>query len=285
MNIKENTTKVKSHKHINNLTYEFPGTVNQSEPQFFDIKTFNQNLSIKILSLNQEECVFDLIGVEPPLANALRRILISEIPTMAIENVSIYQNTSVIPDEVLSHRLGLIPIKADADQFNYKDQDDEHTESNSIHLKLHIANTTNTEKSVYSKDIKWLPIGNQNTRMKAVSPIHDDILVARLAPNQEIEVEMYCVKNIGREHAKWSPVCTAYYRLLPTVELIERISGESAKRLKAVCPMGVFDIEDSHAYVKDNRKCTMCRECVNCDDFKDLVDLGKVKNHFECKVF
>jgi DNA-directed RNA polymerase I and III subunit RPAC1 len=63
--------------------------------------------------MDEEEIVFDLTGVEPPLANALRRILIAEIPTMAIEKVHMWQNTSVIPDENLAHRVGLIPIKAD----------------------------------------------------------------------------------------------------------------------------------------------------------------------------
>jgi len=67
--------------------------------------------------MNEEEIVFDLIGAEPPLANALRRILISEIPTMAIERVNMWQNTSIIPDENLAHRVGLIPIKADPRLF------------------------------------------------------------------------------------------------------------------------------------------------------------------------
>lgn len=77
-------------------------------------------MKIEVKELNHEEILFDLFNVEPPLANALRRILISEIPTMAIEFVRITQNTSIIPDEVLAHRLGLIPIYADAKEFNYK---------------------------------------------------------------------------------------------------------------------------------------------------------------------
>jgi DNA-directed RNA polymerase I and III subunit RPAC1 len=54
------------------------------------IKHFIESTNIEILSLNQEEIVFDLVGVEPPLANALRRILIAEIPTMAIEKVNMW---------------------------------------------------------------------------------------------------------------------------------------------------------------------------------------------------
>lgn len=63
--------------------------------------------------------MFDLIGAEPPLANALRRIMIAEIPTLAIEKVTMWQNTSIIPDENLAHRIGLVPIGVDARKFSY----------------------------------------------------------------------------------------------------------------------------------------------------------------------
>jgi DNA-directed RNA polymerase I and III subunit RPAC1 len=54
------------------------------------------------------------------LANALRRIMIAEIPTMAIEKVEMWQNTSVIPDENLAHRMGLVPIAVDPRVFEYR---------------------------------------------------------------------------------------------------------------------------------------------------------------------
>ncbi len=66
---------------------------------------------------------FDLIGVDASVANALRRIMISEVPTMAIENVYMYNNTSVMHDEILAHRLGLIPIFADAREFEIKQKE------------------------------------------------------------------------------------------------------------------------------------------------------------------
>lgn len=84
------------------------------------IKHFIKNSDIKIKELNDEEIIFDLMGVEPPLANALRRIMIAEIPTMAIEKVEMWQNTSIIPDENLAHRIGLVPIYVDPTVFEYK---------------------------------------------------------------------------------------------------------------------------------------------------------------------
>ena len=57
-------------------------------------------------------------------------------------------------------------------------------------------------------------------------------------------MELICEKGIGKTHAKWSPVCTAYYRLLPEIHFNEKIENEDAHELKKLCPMGVFDIED-----------------------------------------
>jgi len=85
------------------------------------IKNFIKNCTINVKSLNEEEIIFDLKGVEAPLANALRRIMISEIPTMAIEKVEMWQNTSVIPDENLAHRVGLCPILVDPNLFVIKE--------------------------------------------------------------------------------------------------------------------------------------------------------------------
>jgi DNA-directed RNA polymerase I and III subunit RPAC1 len=105
---------------------------------------------------------------------------------------------------------------------------------------------------------------------------------------------MYCVKGIGKTHAKWSPVATAFYRLLPSIEIKGEILNEDAVLLKKTCPVGVYDIEDygdmsddrgvaKKAYVKNARNCTTCRECIRPKEFKDKILLEKVKDHYECK--
>jgi len=76
----------------------------------------DKNVSIvypkfKILDKTDEIIKFELYEANIALANALRRIMISEVPTMAIELVDIRENTTPIHDEFLAHRLGLIPIK------------------------------------------------------------------------------------------------------------------------------------------------------------------------------
>lgn len=77
----------------------------------FSPKDFQKLLKIQIVKRDDLELEFDVIGITPALANAYRRLMLSEVPTMAIEKVYIYNNTSIIQDEILAHRLGLIPLK------------------------------------------------------------------------------------------------------------------------------------------------------------------------------
>lgn len=79
--------------------------------EYFSVENFKKGMKIIIESSKELELEFDLIGVTPALANAFRRLMISEVPSMAIEKVHIYNNTSIIQDEILAHRLGLIPLK------------------------------------------------------------------------------------------------------------------------------------------------------------------------------
>jgi DNA-directed RNA polymerase I and III subunit RPAC1 len=84
------------------------------------IPAFKKGLAIKILRETEDELDFDVVGIDAPLANALRRILLAEVPSIAIEHVFIHQNSSIIQDEVLAHRIGLIPLKIDPRGMEYQ---------------------------------------------------------------------------------------------------------------------------------------------------------------------
>ena len=263
----------------NTQTIDHPLSGGKSLSQVFS------GLSIKIISESENELEVDFSGIEAPLANALRRIMISEVPTVAIEDVDLYQNTSVIPDEVLAHRLGLIPIQAEPSLLRYKAKEDEQPSSETSFLfKLHAKCTRVDGKivgeNVYSGDLEWKPLPGQERWQ--VGLVHSDILLAKLGPGQEIEADLWCEKGIGATHTKWSPVCTASYRLLPDIQLPRELRGEEARILKKKCPVGVFDIEDGKAIVKNLRNCTACRECLRDETLQ--VKLGKVKDHFICKI-
>ena len=99
----------------NAQTFEHPASFSAETGKLNaqSLKHFAQNVDIDIRKLNSEEIVFDLKGAEPPLANALRRIMISEVPTLTIDIVEMRENTSALHDEFIAHRLGLVPLVSD----------------------------------------------------------------------------------------------------------------------------------------------------------------------------
>jgi len=299
--VEEKRTRVSLHidapKHTETVDYH-SAYASMGFDNSFDLDEFKENFQIKITSMTPSEAIFDVVGVDPPIANALRRIIISEVPSMAIEHVYIKNNTSIMQDEVLAHRLGLIPIAIDPSGWSYRENPTQITDADTIIFNLHVKCTkikdapedaTPENKylnhSVYSKDLIWQPAGNQATQYKNIRPVHEDILICKLRPGQEIDLEVHCVKGIGRTHAKWQVVETASYRILPEIVFTEPILGEDAEKLEKTCPMSVFDIEDmgkkgKKAIVKDPRRCTMCRECIRQPEFEKKILLNRVKGHY-----
>ncbi|KVI10422.1 DNA-directed RNA polymerase, dimerization [Cynara cardunculus var. scolymus] len=274
---------------------------------------FRKNFKVKVIKLNEEDMEFDLIGIDASIANAFRRILISELPTMAIEKVLVANSSSVVQDEVLAQRLGLVPIKVDPRLFDYMSENDVPNQKNSIVFKLHYKcdRGSGERRTVYSHDLKWLPFGSEyvlptesssdsTSKPKtytsftssqdslpefANNPITvtPGIIISKLGPGQEIELEAHAVKGVGKTHAKWSPVATSWYRMLPEVILLQDIEDDDAHKLVKKCPVNVFDIEDvgrERATVARPRSCTLCRECIREPGWEEKVALRRVKDHF-----
>ncbi|TDH72057.1 uncharacterized protein CCR75_009227 [Bremia lactucae] len=268
----------------------------ECESSYSFVEQFKSQVKVKIQSLKDDEIVFDLLGVDAAIANALRRILLAEVPTMAIEHIYIWNNSSIIQDEMLAHRLGLVPLEIDPREFQAfpENEEAEATDENTIVFKLDVTCTLDPEhakdpskaihSSVYSRDLEWVPQGNQEERFGSIRPVLEDILIAKLRPGQSVALEAHCRKGVGKDHAKFSPVSTASYRLMPQVELTEKINGADALRLVEDCQVGVFDIEDlggiSTAVVKDQRACTMCRNCIREPGREKKILLGRQSDHF-----
>lgn len=137
------------------------------------LNKIKKDLRINITKLTSDDIEFDLIGVDAAIANALRRILLSEVPTIAVETVWISVNTSIIQDEVLAHRIGLIPIKADPRKLEFPVKDEELSETDCIVFHFDVscppppANLTPEQRQAYkfnalSGEMKWNAVGNQD---------------------------------------------------------------------------------------------------------------------------
>ncbi|XP_063538985.1 DNA-directed RNA polymerases I and III subunit RPAC1 [Cydia strobilella] len=264
----------------------------------WNFKKFVKNFRIVVVKMDNSEMEFDLIGIQPAFANAFRRLMLSEVPSMAIEKVMIKNNTSIIQDEVLAHRLGLIPLKADPRLFEYRPEDaTEGTEFDTLEFTLKVKCTTNTSQSkdsfrtediyinhsVYSSQIKWHPIGNQASVHKEadVGSVHDKILISKMRPGHELDLHLIAVKGIGKDHAKFSPVATASYRLLPEITLTREVIGSESILLQNCFSPGVIGIDpEGRAFVRDARYDTCSRNVYKYEEIKDAVILSRVRDHF-----
>ncbi len=309
-----------------------------------------QNFTVQFHKNHPHDSAFSLIGLDASVANAFRRILIAEIPTLAVEHVFIQNNTTIVQDEVLAARLGLVPLtghpsgldwinfdkkrrEADEEIDHEKEGNTYATDKNTVVLKLKVECTwakdirpgeTEQDKlyvvkvygkkeedgyemeagpGVYARHMVFEPAGRQYEEFPepdgVVRPVNPDILLAKMRPGQVIDLQMHCIKGVGADHAKFSPVATATYRLLPTIEIVKPILSEDARKFARCFPKGVIALEEvteeesdqmdgeyegkvgeKKAVVKNTFKDTVSRECLRHEEFQGKVKLGRVRDHF-----
>jgi DNA-directed RNA polymerase I and III subunit RPAC1 len=213
-----------------------------------------------------------LVGIDASVANAFRRIMIAEVPTLAIEHVFINNNTSVIQDEVLAHRLGLIPLKGGKKgllefmKWYEKPTDEEVAagvnkafDHNMALFELKVECTRNEKATrgetdpakayhnahVYAHQLVFKPVGRQEEYFSgedAIQAVNPDILIAKLRPGQILDIELQAVKGFGWDHAKFSPANPASYRLMPIIDIKKPIAQDDLQKFKECFPEGVVEI-------------------------------------------
>lgn len=149
------------------------------------------------------------------MANALRRILLAEVPTMAIDLVEIENNTTVLCDEFLCHRLGLVPlVSADVHKFKYTRDCScmQYCPECSVELSLNVRCTDDSTLDVTTRSLI-----SQHAEVGPFFASDDDngILLVKLRKNQELKVRCIAKKGIAKEHAKWCPVSTVGFEYDP----------------------------------------------------------------------
>lgn len=163
-------------------------------------------MDIKVLSKDQDTLRFVLSGVKPAFANALRRIMVSEVPVMAIDDVMILENNSVMYDEILAHRLGLIPITTDLESYNLPEECTCKSELGCSKCRASLSleiEASDPVEVVYTSHLK-----PENPEIR---PVSDKIPIVKLAQGQRVKLEAFARLGKGRTHAKWQPVSAATY--------------------------------------------------------------------------
>ena len=146
-------------------------------------------MSLNVISQNEQKISIKLKGIPLQYANALRRICLNGVPIYAIDTVDILANSSVLADEGIAHRLGLIPLKTELSAVQ------QNNESDKIMFTLDSGETSES-RTILSGELK--------SQDDIVKPIADNIPIVTLAPGQRLKIEAYARLGRGTEHAKWN---------------------------------------------------------------------------------
>ncbi|MCD6226303.1 MAG: DNA-directed RNA polymerase subunit D [Candidatus Aenigmarchaeota archaeon] len=228
-------------------------------------------MRIQVLKKNEEKINFKIFDISSAFAGEMRNIMISEIPTLAIEWVDFHKNDSVICDEIIANRLGLIPLKFDPKKFKFKEE---------CKCKGKGCSQCQVKLSLKKKGPCVIYSGDMKSTDKSVKPLYDNIPITELNTGQELEFEAYAELGIGKTHAKWQGAIVGY-RNLAKITITKK--GENCKEAAKFCPRDVFTVKNNKLKVKDADKCNLCMQCVEkCG--KDTIKILPDKNSFVFQV-
>ncbi len=162
-------------------------------------------MEIKILNKSENKIVFTINGINPALANTLRRLMMMEVPVLAIDTVEFTKNSSALYDEIIAHRLGLIPLKTDLKSYNLKENCKCKGKGCAL-CELKLVLKVDGPGIVYASNLK-------STDPKVV-PVYNEMSIVELAKKQSLEFTATAILGKGKTHVKFSPGLI-YYRGYP----------------------------------------------------------------------
>lgn len=225
-------------------------------------------MDIDIIELSDTKAKFVLNDIEPAIANGLRRVMLAEVPTMAVDYVNIYDNTSVLFDEQIALRIGLIPLITDLESYVLPEDcncDGEGCTMCQLSLNL----SAEGPKMIYSGDL--LSSDPKVTVADGKIPIID------LKERQTLVLEAVAKLGIGRKHAKWQAGVGCGYKNMPVI--IVKEDCDSCGRCVDECPRNVLVINDDKLEVTDPLKCNLCKLCMGVCDI-NAIEVREVPNSY-----
>ena len=212
-------------------------------------------MEIRLLEKKDENNLsFVLKDATPSFANALRRAILEEVPSMAIEDVEFSKNNSILYDEIISHRLGLIPLTTDLKSYNLLSEC-KCEGKGCARCQLKLTLKAKGPAMVYASEIK--------TRDAAVKPALPKMPIVKLLKGQSLELEATAVLGKGKEHMKWWPA-HVHYKQKPAIEIDLKKCDGCGKCIEQ-CPTKTLEIKDNKAVISKDHlmDCHLCNACVD----------------------
>lgn len=243
-------------------------------------------LSIKKYS--KEESIFHLKKIDRSILNGIRRILLSEIPTYTIDIIELKKNNSLMNDEYLAHRIGLIPFSFLENEENFRNSEDcsciRGCNNCTIYFKLEKENYENNVMNVYSSDL--IKEYNENYKIEPISfqDYPKGILLCKLDKGESISLRGRIRKGIGKEHSKWSCVSTVSFREIPIIKIKEDEINKDRKLIDKIinsCPVNIFQKEENRIKMKQETDCIQCNQCT---EINPAIDISYHPNEFELTI-
>lgn len=215
-------------------------------------------MEVEALEMGDKKAKIVIRDITAAFANALRRIIVAEVPCMAIDDVFIVENQSALFDELLAHRLGLIPLKTDLKSYVLPEEcsckSDLGCSKCRVTLTLNVQAPKDKGMTVYSGDLK-----SENPK---VVPVSDKIPIVKLASKQKVKIEAYGKLGLGKTHAKWKAVTVCGYKFYPKIDIDAKRCDLCGVCVEA-CPTDVLKIVNGKLVVDKLLECISCMECVN----------------------
>jgi DNA-directed RNA polymerase subunit D len=232
---------------------------------------------VKIEMLEKDETNLRLIirDVDVPLMNALRRIALAEVPSMAIDEVVMIENSSILQDEIIAHRLGLTPLKTDLDSYNLPEECQCQSE-----FGCNLCRVTLTLDAESKEGTRTVYSGELISENPSIVPVSDKVPLIKLGQGQKLKLEAYARLGKGETHAKWQPVSVCAYKYFPKIEVISK-NCENCTKCVDICPKKVLTMKENKVDVRDLLACNLCMDCVEaCPQEPKVIRVEWEKNSF-----
>jgi len=234
-----------------------------------------RKVKIEVLEKDAMNIRFIVRDADVPLMNALRRIALAEVPSMAIDEVVMIENSAILQDEIIAHRLGLTPLRTDLETYNLPEDCTCQSEFGCPQCRVTLtldAESKEGTRTVYS--------GELVSENPDVIPVSDKIPIIKLAKGQKLKLEAYARLGKGKNHAKWQPVSMCAYKYFPKIEVPAK-SCENCQKCVDICPKKVLTVKDAKIDVRDLLACNLCMDCVEaCPEEPKRIKVEWEKNAY-----